>query len=387
MFAFLFTSAYVFVVFKGKATIIEQLEELTRRKVSIGFFDVILPFNLEIKNLDIEGLAKVENIFVSPSIPYFITGNIAFNNIIITKPLVTFEKTAPPTTQLPATESQAVVETTAAPEAKPEPEQRRFLRLIFKRLTVKDGRIDFIDHTVGTDGIKITVKDINFHLNNLYTFPFQAIANFELKGRIPWQAGEEEGKIDAEGWLNFFKRDMQALFKIEDIDGIYLAPYYSNWINLEKANIEKANLNFTSNIHGLNNNVTAECHLELTHILRKPRPDEAPEGKEGKVANAVLDMFKTLDQGKIALDFTIKTKMDRPEFGFGNIKMAVEDKIAKARSGSGITSEHILMLPAKLLEGAVKGATDLSKAVIDGTFAVGNELKKAVEDSFKKKPK
>jgi len=44
------------------------------------------------------------------------------------------------------------------------------------------------------------------------------------------------------------------------------------------------------------------------------------------------------------------------------------------------------MLPAKILEGAVKGATDISKAVIDGTFAVGNEIKKSVEDAFRKEP-
>jgi len=391
------------MIFEGKGIVIAQLERLTNRKVSMGFFEVTLPFNLEIKNLNIDGLLTAESITISPSLPYFMMGNFAFNNVSIVRPLITLEKIPPPVAELPVAEPVAApatetgVKTAATPGAKEvaksapaAPEKKRPLRLIFKRFTVKDGRIDFIDYTVRADGIRITVKDINFNLTNLYTFPFSSvIANFELKGRIPWQEGTEEGKISLEGWLNFYKKDMQASIKIEDIDGIYLSPYYSHWIDLEKARIEKANLNFTSNIQGLNNNITADCHLELTDIVRSPRPPEEPQEKAEKITNIVIDTLRALDQGKIVLDFTIKTKMDRPEFGLGNIKMAFEDRIAKVfgPSTSGIKPADILLLPLKIIEGSVKGATDISKAVIDGTFAVGNEFKKAVEDSFKTESK
>ena len=381
----LFAAAYGILRFLGKAMIIEQIEGLTHRKVSIGNLDFALPFNLEIQNLNIEGLAKIESLSISPSIPYLIIGNLAFNNVIIVRPQFTFERTAPaPTTESPAAEVTPA--TTALPETKVETKvasaNKWPTRFIFKRFTVKEGEIDFVDYTVKPEGIKITLKDINLDLTNLYTFPFSTITNFDLKARIPWREGNEEGKINVEGWFNFYKKDMQATIDIRDIDGIYLSPYYSNWIDLEKARIEKANLDFTSSIQGLNNNVSAECHLELTDILRKPRPPEAPQEKEEKVTNLVLDTLKELDQGKIVLNFTIKTKMDRPEFGIGNIKMAFEDRIAQLRAGTGVKPEHILMLPAKILEGAVKGATDLSKAVIDGTFAIGKELKDSVEDVF-----
>lgn len=379
----LFSAAYIFIALKGKVLIIKRLEDLTHKKVSVGYFDLTPPLNLTLKNLNIEGLTKVESVFISPSIPYLITGNIALNKVMIVRPDITFERNPPILTELPATtEGSKVTPTTAA-----QPKKKRFPRLILKRLNIKEGKINFIDHTVGTQGIKIVVKDINFNLTNLNASPLSVITNFELKGRLPWQQGKEEGKIGAEGWLNFSKKDMQATLKIEDIDGIYLYPYYSQWVDLEKARIESAKLNFISNINGLNNNVTAECHLELTDIVRKPRSPEEPEEKAEKIASAVLDIFKALNQGKIVLDFTIRTKMDRPEFGFGNIKMAFEDKLAKAQAGSGFKAEDVLMLPGKLLEGMVKGATDFSKAVIDGTFAVGNEVKKAVEDTFKKEPK
>ena len=377
--ALLFAGAYIFLSFQGKALIIRKLEDLTQKKVSIGYFGISLPVNLEIRNLDIRDLAKVDSVFVSPSIVALMSGKIAFNSVRVVNAVLTCQRFAAQAGEAPA--GSAVSSGAASPQRK------KFFPLIFKRLNIKNGRIDFIDHTIGQEALKITVKDLNFDLTNLYTMPHSAVTNFELKGRIPWQEGTEEARIEAEGWLNFAKKSMEAVLKIEDIDGIYLYPYYSNWVDLEKARIEKAKLNFTSNIQGLNNNVTADCHLELTDIVRKPRPAEEPEQKAAKITDAVLDIFKALNQGKIVLNFTIRTKMDKPEFGFGNIRMAFEDKLSQARSTGGFKAEDILMFPGKLLEGMVKGATDLSKAVIDGTFAVGNEVKKAVSDSFRKEKK
>lgn len=374
------------MLLKGKSLILKGIEDFTHKKASIGDFDFSPPLNLQIRDLTIEGLGKVESVFIAPSIPYLLTGNIAFNNVLIVRPEITYQKNPVELTGLTTAPAPAATPGTATPApAAPtiKPAEKQPLRLIFKSFHIKDGRIDFTDRTVGQGGIKLAVKDINFNLTNLYLFPVSAITNFDFKARIPWQEGKEEGKVEVEGWLNLYKKDMQATVKIEGIDGIYLYPYYSNWVDLEKARIEKANLNFTSNIQGLNNNVTADCHLELTDIVRKPRPAEEPQEKAEKIADAVLDIFKALNQGKIVLDFNIKTKMDRPDFGFGNIKMAFENKLAQARSGE-FKPEDALMFPGKLLEGFVKGATDLSKAVVSGTFAVGNEIKKSVEDAFKK---
>lgn len=367
--------AYAFILTKGKAIIQKVLQDLTHKKVTIGFFDITFPLNLEIKNIDIEGAGKIEKIMVSPSLLSLITGNVALNSLRIIKPEITYEKELAPfyPESVPAT-----------PFA--QKEKRKPLRLILKRINIRDGKINFIDHTAGRESIKIIIKDINFNLTNLYLFPASVIANFELKGNIPWQQEQEVGKIEADGWINFFKKDMQATLKIQDIDGVYLYPYYSRWIDLGKAGIESATLNFTSNINGLNNNITAECHLELTNIVRKERPIEELS-KEEKITETILDFFKTLSQGKIVLDFTIRTKMDRPEFGFSDIKMAFEDKLAKARNNNAFKPQDIVSLLGKILEGTVKGATNFSKAVIAGTLAVGNELKKAVQDSFKKTPR
>lgn len=383
--AFLYSAIFVFMMFRGKDIILKRIADLTQRNVSLGYFDLTMPLNLELRNLNIEGLARVDKIFISPSIPYFFTGNIALNNVRIIKPQITLERNFPEIEALKAT-------TQAARQSQPSQAAAKSsiklpLRLIIKHLTITDGKINFIDHTPGPEGIRITAEDINFNIINLYMFPFSTITNFELKGTIPWQQGQERGKIDAEGWLNLYKKDMEASFKITGIDGTYLYPYYSNWVDLEKANIEKATLSFTGNVHSLRNNLTAECRLELTNIVRRPPASEQVQEKAEKITDTVLDIFKALDQGKIVLDFTIRTKMDRPEFGFGNIKVAFEDKIAQGMAGSGFKTQDVFKLPLRLLEGGVKGMTDLTKTVIGGTFAIGTELKRAVEDTFRKAPR
>jgi len=176
---------------------------------------------------------------------------------------------------------------------------------------------------------------------------------------------------------------MQATVKIADIDGISLYPYYAKWVDLERARIEKAKLNLVSNIKSVDNNLTAECHLELTDIVFKPRPEEEEQNKAQKIAVAVLDIFKALNKGKIVFNFTIKTKMINPAFSLNNIKDAFEARLAEGRKNNHIAAD-IVRFPGRLVGGTVKSATDLSRALIDGVFSIGNKVKKAVEVAFKK---
>lgn len=388
---FLF-SVYTFLIFEGKVLVIGQLENLTQRKVSIGYFDIAPPFNLKIKDLNIEGMAKIESLEVSPSVLRFLLGKTAFNKIRIKNPEFVFEKLAP---ALPVNKPQAAVQPEIPAQGVSGKELREnvspalssigaFLKkgnypnLIFKRVTIEQGKIDFIDRTVSKEGLRISVTDINLSLKDLYFPPYSANADFVLSGRMPWggQNPNESGKVEISGRANLDKRDILAKVRISDIDGVYLYPYYAQWVDLEKARIEKAKLNFNSDIRGADNLLTAECHLELTDIVFKQRAPQEHEQKEEKIATTVIDMFKTLNEGRIVLDFTLRTKMDRPEFGFGDIQMAFEDTINRGRQAmGGFGAKDALMVPVKLVEGTIKTSSGISKLVLNGISAVGNEIK------------
>lgn len=359
-----------------------QLEQLTHKQVTIGGFGLKPPYKVEIKNLNIGGLVKADYALVSPSLLAFLTDNIGFNEISLVNPEITFERFPP----VKIESSVTTVNTPAVSGAVQANKggQVSFDGIVIKHLNVKNGKVNLIDHSVGQEGITISVKDIYFDLTNFYTVPHSAVTNFKFSGKIPWQEGQEEGEVSADGWLDLAKKDMRATLSIKGIDGVYLHPYFRTWVDLEKSRIQKAKLNFSSNINSLNNNLTAECQLALSDIIFRERTPEEQEEKAEKLAHAVIDIFKATDQGNIVLNFTVRTKMDRPQFGFGSIKGAVEQKLATSRRGGFPVVESVVFFPVNLLKGAVRTTSDLSRAVIDGTFAVGNEIKKGVEGSFKK---
>jgi hypothetical protein len=390
---FLFAGTYVFLALQGRAMITRGLAQLTSRKVSIGRFSITPPLNISLVNLEIEGLAKTQNVQLVPSLPYLLTGNIAFNLIDIAKPEIYYERLPQPPLPAPAAASAKpeIVSLNAGgikvlPPSAGKAKEAEPLRLIVRRLIIRGGKVEFNDRTVGKDGIKLSVRNLELLVTNLCLAPCSAVTTFDIKANIPWRAGDEEGRFTLAGWVDFFKRDLQAQAEIKGIDGVYLYPYYSKWVDLEKARIEKASLNFIGDIRGIRNNITMQCHLELTDIVRMARSAEEPPEKAEKITDTVLDMFKAMDQGKIVLDFTIRTKMDRPEFGFGSVKMAFEDKVAQARAGAGLKPQDVLLFPGRFLEKMVKGTADLSRAVVDGTVAVSNEVSKVVVDTWKTEP-
>jgi len=369
--AIIFGAIYIFLSVAGKSIIAKTLENLTHKKTTIGYFNLSPTLDLEIKKLDIDGLAKIDSIYISPNLLSLFSGKVIFNSFKLVSPEFTITKAPPAVVNEQKTSVDLISPAASTPPESIQPKELRLLPFGFKRIRIENGIVNYIDQSISANGIKIVLKDISCKISNLYFFPRRGITNFELKGKIPWREGQVNGQLDVDGWLNFFKKDMQAALKIKDIDAIYLYPYYSNWVNLEKARIERAKLNFSVDINGLNNNIIAECHLALTDMVRKPLEAGEAEEKASKLTNKVLDMFKAVDQGKVELNFSVKTKMDNPQFGFGNFKMAFEDKITKGMS-LGFKPENALVFPLKVMEGGVRSFADLTRAAIDGIFAIGN---------------
>lgn len=384
-----FSFAYAFFIVEAKNIIAQKIQQAIGHNTTIGKLDVKPPLNLEIRGLEIKGLLKAGYIYISPSIPSLLFGKIVINKVKIVSPQLTYQRQGAPT---PAQESIApVVEAapTVAPipvtaPATPTAAQHKVFPVTIKSLKVYSGRLDFVDSTAKSGVIKVMIKDIYFYVTNLSTVANDSVTNFSLKGNISWNSGEPDGRFLAQGWVNPYKKDILATLKIENIDALVFYPYYSTWVDLEKARIEKAKLNFSSNIKGVNNDVAAVCHLELADIVRKVRAPEEKQEKAERLTDAVLDMFKAMNQGKVVLDFTLHTKMDQPAFGFDNIKSAFEGKLMQGRAQAGLRPQDMLLLPAKMLQNGIKSGVDFSNAAVDGVFALGNGIKKFFEDVINK---
>ena len=90
-----------------------------------------------------------------------------------------------------------------------------------------------------------------------------------------------------------------------------------------------------------------------------------------------------MNEGNIVLDFTIKTKMDQPEFNFGDIRMAFEDKLMSSRKGHGAKAQEVLLFPVKVLGGTAKETTHVTTSVFVGTISALNRIKDAFIGLFK----
>ena len=393
-----FISLHIIVNIKGKDILTQKLEEAFQRKVRIVSLSTSFPANVLVKDVEAEGLFKIKEIFAGGGVFDIFSNSLSLSLLKINQPVISIER------NLAQSATQAFVSSGQQPQPNDNTAQKiinqpdkaqasikpvvgaqnKFppIKFLINRLIVSDGALNFTDKLTDTKDILIKIEHLNLKINNLIPKIFASqTTTFDLNAEIPWREGQERGKIVTEGWINLVKKDIDATLKIEDIDGVYLYPYYSTWVDLEKARIESAKLNFSSKIKGQNNNVTAECHLELADIVRRPLPLEQSDEKAAKITDAVLDMFKAMDQGKIVLDFIIRTKIDRPEFGFTQIKMAFENKLAQTKKTG---PQDLLMLPGNVLHLTIKGAADFSKAIVDGTFNLAKELRKVVEGTSKK---
>lgn len=387
-FAVIFTGASVFVVLNGKRIVVKQLEEATNRKVIIGSLGMGLPFNVTIYALDIEGLLKAEHISIRPGLLSLFSGTLVLDDIEIIRPYLVYDKPQPKPQTLP-TVMPAPVEkapepsapaTVAAPTQKNKP-----LRLAIGHLGIRDGKLDFLDTPSGSEKMKITVTGIYFNLNNLYLFPSSAKSRFNLAAKVPWATEKDEGTIRADGWMDVSAKNMEATVNIKGIDGVYLYPYYATWVDLERSRIQSATLNFESKIKSKDNDLTADCRIELADIVFKPRTEGEEMEKAEKIAKAVLDIFKMLNQNRVVFNFTIRTKMDKLRFSFNDMKGAFEARLAEGLKSRRISAEQVALFPAKVVGGTVKETGKASLALLDGAVSLGKELAKSVAVAFDRK--
>jgi hypothetical protein len=331
----------------------------------------------KIQGVQIDGIGKAASVNISPSIIGLVTGKIVVYSIVAVKPEFAYTNPAP---QQPA-------EGTPAPAAaQPAKIKSKPPSLIFHHLRIVDGVLVYSDLAVSpeTGGIKITVTDLDVTVTNTYQFPKEIVTKFALSADIPWKDSPEKGSVKLDGWMNYDRKDMRAMLEMKDIDALYLYPYYSGWFSLDKANIQKAKLAFISNVTGLNNDVTAACHLELTELSFKQREADAEQSRSERIAQKVLQFFQAMNNGKVNLDFSIRTKMDSPEFGLNSIKNAFYNMLNQARREQGSAAAKVMEVPGQVVGGTVKGVSDVSSALIGGVMSVGRELGRSLKASFRR---
>ena len=185
---------------------------------------------------------------------------------------------------------------------------------------------------------------------------------FDLDGDIV--IGSEEvsnSKIKAEGWINLARKDMLATVKVNNLDGTYLHPYYQKFSSKK---LKSADINFQSDLNAKNNELTADCYLEINNLAFEKVAGEELES---------IGIFDIISGGfsdksrDINLDFTIRTKLDNPKIDSAQIRGIVIDKIF----------EETITQSVEQITG---GSSDISGQVEE----IGKELKNVFKGIFER---
>ncbi len=255
------------------------------------------------------------------------------------------------------------------------PDVRWLKHIVFtiKKLSIKDGIVHFSD-APGGKALKLKVNKFFLNAVNVAFPPQDQDIVFKIGGKVPWESLPDLGILEGRGRVNWVRKDINAEFKVQDIDAVFFYPYYDKWVNLEKTRIEQARLAFSCELNGRDNKVAAKCRLELSDMHFKPYQEGEKPKMSDKLAQAVLDIFKGEDN-KLKLDFSIYTTLDQPRFGLQNIKSVVEEKIERARPLDKFRPSDAVSLSRTIVQGTFKGVNDLSKAVISGVSGIGKAFR------------
>ncbi|HRZ14182.1 MAG TPA: DUF748 domain-containing protein [Candidatus Omnitrophota bacterium] len=371
-----YAGGYVFFLLRGKHIIVDKIRDFTSREVALKDVRFYFPLRFELRNIEIEGLFKAESVSISPSVLGLLAGKFLVYDLAFVRPEVSYTR---------GEDLKRKIYRVTSPVVPARKVQDSKIDFLFKRLTLTDATIVYADGLSNpNEPVSITAQHVNLKISNMYEFPETVVTHFEVQGDIPWKTGPEVGKIKAQGWINLLKRDSEAKILISDIDALTLYPYYSSWVNIDKSRIEKAKLSFKADVNGLNNEVTAACHFELGEMVFKPATEESEVTRAEKIAQVVLDIMKSMNEGKVVLDFTFKTTMDNPQFGLEPIRQAVMEKVMQGRRKGGLSAENVVLFPGRVIEGTAKSVGEASKSLFGTIVNLGKELTGGVKAAFKK---
>jgi len=232
------------------------------------------------------------------------------------------------------------------------------IRVQIDRIRIQKGSIDFEDRKVGEPPAQIKLRELDFEIRNIQ-YPLASLHSpIELKGKM--KGRQQEGYIDAKGWIELKTMDLETSLKIRGIEVETFKPYYRKRVSAE---IDSGTMDMDSKITVKEKRIDAPGELDLINLHVK-------EGG-GMVLWIPAETLVSLLEKKghqIKVKFHVKGNMDDPKF---NLQETFLTRVA-------ISFAEALGIPIKIIgetvfEGSGKGMEGLAEGL------------KSIEELFKKK--
>lgn len=352
-------TGYLVVLIKGKAIVAAGLEKQLHRKVNIGSVELSLLLGLHIRNLKVENLAEIKDLAVKPSLLGFLIGKPAFDEIKLVRPKFRIERLPDGSFSI----SDLFKKKEKSNSKKP---------FLLAKLVVRDGEITLVDRKVAYEGFVTKIEDIDIRISKVSFPPTSLVTKFKLGAVIPGREEQPKSRLTFQGWIDLLDKDMQADLNLKDLDLVNLEPYVGRY---GFSNMESGNLNITSDMEAKNNDLTAQCKLEINNLKFKPQETEGSLIPLSPT-KGVLDFLKGPGE-KIVMSFAIRTKLDNPKINFGQLATGVAATAMEKVITSGVST--IL----QKIEGAPTEGEKPTGSLEDELKKGAEELKKGLEGIFK----
>ncbi|MCM8801294.1 MAG: DUF748 domain-containing protein [Candidatus Omnitrophica bacterium] len=289
------------LVFLGKKIIVRQIEKNIKNKVTLEGLNLSLPFSLNLSNLKIHDLISIDYLFLRPSILGFLAGKIILNELKIIKPVLNIEMDEE------GRFNPVVLKDNPKPKM-----------LLLVSLKIKDGRLIFMDKRIKPRGYRMILDNINIDIFKVSFPPVSLLTRFNLSSSLLDNSNNLKGSILAFGWIDLGHKDMEGRVELKDFELIYLQPYYQRY-NLINKKIVSGRVNLISDLKAVNNDLIAKCHFEVSDLSYEREENQDKQTTKIDIINDTLKIFSNKEK-KIALDFTINTKLDKPRIELKDLK-------------------------------------------------------------------
>lgn len=297
-FLFVICACAVTVGLYAKPFITGQLEKNLNTRVTLEKVNFSLPFGIILTNLNIGDLFKADKI--SFSLPA---------NVKLVNPVVNLVQDENKKLNLPK-----LKEGGNAPA------------IVLTGVSIENGRLIFSDKTVSPEGFKVILDKINGRVSKV-NFPLTSLdARFAFSAEFVTESLKHIGSINFSGWANFIQKSMDAKLQISDLDVTHFSPYYGDFISSRK--LLSAKLNTVSVFKAENNELVIDTHFKLSDLIYAQEQSSEGELPTLDITKSALDLFTDRD-GKLILDFRLKSKFDKPEFNTKQLKKVILNAAAK----------------------------------------------------------
>lgn len=299
-----FIALSIIVSLFARKIVISQIEKNLKMEASLDSIGLRFPFFVSLNNLKIGDFFAAKNISFYPNVLGFFSARIVLGGLTITGPVINLEQSKDGRLNLPELEQKG-----------------KQVPVFLTGLNIKNGRLIFTDKKITPKGHKTIIDKINVRISKVILPLTSLNAGFNCDGKVVDLSSAVLGDINFSGWIDFIKKDMDAVLEIADLDALYFYPYYEDLIAGRK--LVSARLNFKSRLKAENNDLTAVCNLRVSD-LAYARQEQSPENEllSFDLAGNVLDLFSD-KQGNLNLDWTVKTKLDQPKIRITDLKGVV----------------------------------------------------------------